>query len=101
MLTSNNLIEKSTDYLMFEQWLGKGLLTNGGASWHQQRKLLTPAFHFKILGTFRSQIEECCAILIDKLMAVADGKQVLDVYPYISLFSLDVICGNNYAIFST
>lgn len=78
---------------MLEHWLGKGLLTNGGASWHQQRKLLTTAFHFKILGSFKGQIEDCCDILINQLSALADGKSVIDIHPYVSLFSLDVICG--------
>lgn len=93
VLSSNELIQKSNDYETLEPWLGKGLLTNGGSSWHQQRKLLTPAFHFNILGTFRTPMEECCTILVHKLSAVADGKQTVDVYPYVSLFSLDVICG--------
>ena len=39
-------------YPLFEDWLGKGLVTNNGESWQQRRKFLTPAFHFQILKDF-------------------------------------------------
>lgn len=74
-------------------WLGKGLLTNGGDSWHRQRKLLTPSFHFKILSTFKEPMEECCATMVAKLRPLADGERIVDVYPFVSLMALDVICG--------
>lgn len=72
-------------------WLGKGLLTNEGASWHARRKLLTPGFHFKILSEFKQPMEKNCDILIDLLNDKADEKQ-FDIYPYITLFALDIIC---------
>lgn len=80
---------------MVRPWLGNGLLTNGGQAWHLRRKLLTPAFHFKILSTFKEPIIDSCDILIRKLNAVADGKQTVDIYPYITLFALDAISGKS------
>lgn len=77
---------------MVEPWLGKGLLTNSGENWHLKRKLLTPAFHFQILSTFKEPLEECCEILVERLREVADGRPV-NIYKYITLFALDVICG--------
>lgn len=94
ILSSNTLIHKSRNYDLLVPWLGRGLLTNGGEGWHQKRKLLTPAFHFKILSTFKGPMEDCCNILIDQLNEVADGRTI-DFYPYITLFALDVICGQN------
>lgn len=93
MLSSHTAIEKAADYEVTEKWLGKGLLTNGGESWHRQRKLLTPSFHFKILSTFKEPMEECCATMVAKLRPLADGERVIDVYPFVSLMALDVICG--------
>lgn len=91
------LIDKANTYSYFEAWLGKGLLTNSGENWHLKRKLLTPAFHFKILSTFKEPMEECCEILVDRLNEVADG-QPINIYKYVTLFALDVICGKQIPI---
>lgn len=37
-------------------------------------------------------MEECCEILVDRLSEVADGQPV-NIYKYVTLFALDVICG--------
>lgn len=92
ILSNNQLLYKSRNYQMLEPWLGKGLLTNGGEEWHKRRKLLTPAFHFKILSEFKQPMEKNCQILISKLKEKCDGETVFDIYPFITLFALDVIC---------
>lgn len=92
VLGNNQLLYKSNNYNMLQPWLGKGILTNGGESWHYRRKLLTPAFHFKILSLFKEPMEDCCDILISKLTDISDGR-IVDIYPFITLFAMDVICG--------
>ncbi|XP_016924202.2 probable cytochrome P450 4s3 [Drosophila suzukii] len=91
LLGNNQLLTKSRNYELLEPWLGKGLLTNGGESWHRRRKLLTPGFHFRILGEFKEPMEENCRILVRRLKTRADGES-FDIYPYITLFALDAIC---------
>ncbi|XP_017017316.1 probable cytochrome P450 4s3 [Drosophila kikkawai] len=91
LLGNNTLLFKSKNYELVEPWLGKGLLTNGGESWHRRRKLLTPGFHFRILGEFKEPMEENCRILVRRLREKANGES-FDIYPYITLFALDAIC---------
>ncbi|KAI8033434.1 hypothetical protein M5D96_013797 [Drosophila gunungcola] len=73
LLGNNQLLTKSRNYELLEPWLGKGLLTNGGESWHRRRKLLTPGFHFRILGEFKEPMEENCRILVNRLKTKANG----------------------------
>ncbi|XP_036319967.1 probable cytochrome P450 4s3 isoform X1 [Rhagoletis pomonella] len=90
LLSNNTLLKKSRSYELAEAWLGKGLLTSSDDAWHRRRKLLTPAFHFRILSEFKEPIEENCKIFIRKLREKANGEQ-FDIYPYITLFALDAI----------
>lgn len=91
ILGDNTLLFKSKNYKLMEDWLGKGLLTSGGESWHRRRKMLTPSFHFKILSEFRTPMLHYCDALVNQLIPLADGKEI-DIYPFITLFALDVIC---------
>lgn len=91
ILSSSEISHKAKNYKFMEPWLGQGLLTSGGDHWHKQRKLLTPAFHFRNLSEFKPQIDDNCNILITKLAEMADGRE-FDIYPYITLYALDVIC---------
>ncbi|XP_039962352.1 probable cytochrome P450 4s3 isoform X1 [Bactrocera tryoni] len=90
ILSNNKLLKKSKSYEIAEIWLGKGLLTSANEAWQRRRKLLTPAFHFRILGEFKEPMEDNCQILISKLREKANGEQ-FDIYPYITLFALDAI----------
>lgn len=63
-----------------------------GPKWKKHRKILTPAFHFQILKHFVDTFESCGDNLIQKLLKETD-KDSVDIYPYITLCTLDVICG--------
>ncbi|XP_062139798.1 probable cytochrome P450 4s3 [Drosophila sulfurigaster albostrigata] len=92
LLGNNSLLQKSRNYELLQPWLGKGLLTSGGESWHRRRKLLTSAFHFRILSEFKEPMEENCRILVSRLKQHATDGKPFDIYPYITLFALDAIC---------
>ncbi|XP_059619150.1 probable cytochrome P450 4s3 [Phlebotomus argentipes] len=91
VLSSQEIISKSGNYKVVMPWLGEGLLTSTGSKWQKNRKLLTPAFHFNILKQFQVVMDDCSDILIKKLSKVATDKPV-DIYPFITLYALDVIC---------
>jgi cytochrome P450 family 4 len=92
ILNNTRYIEKSREYSYVEAWLGTGLLTSTGSKWSTRRKLITPTFHFNILKQFIPIIGDHTRVLIDKFDRVSDGE-VVDIMPYISAYTLDVICG--------
>ncbi|XP_025831459.1 cytochrome P450 4C1 [Agrilus planipennis] len=91
LLGSTAITEKSSDYRCLHSWLGMGLLTSAGYRWRSHRKIITPAFHFKILESFIDVFEKNCSILIKKFEQEV-GKNSFDVYPYVTLLALDIIC---------
>jgi hypothetical protein len=54
--------------------------------------MITPTFHFKILDNFVEVFSEKSKILIGKLQKKV-GSKGFDVYPYVTLCTLDIICG--------
>ena len=56
--------------------------------------MLTPSFHFNILQDFLHIMNEAADNLIDKLQREAcDTGDVYDIFPDLTLSSLDIICG--------
>ncbi|XP_047096721.1 cytochrome P450 4C1-like isoform X2 [Schistocerca piceifrons] len=91
IMSSSELIEKSTFYSFLYPWLGEGLLTSSGSKWHMHRKMITPAFHFRILDNFVEIFAENGEVLVEKLKPKANGK-TFDIYPFITRCALDIIC---------
>lgn len=91
LLSSQKYLDKGLNYDFIHPWLGISLLTSTGSHWQTRRKLLTPAFHFKILEEFISVFNKQSSKLIQKLEKKADGN-AFDIYDDLALCSLDVIC---------
>lgn len=89
---STKYLEKSALYDFLIPWLGTGLLLSSGQKWHNRRKIITPAFHFKILEEFCLIFDSQSEILIKNLKKHELGD-VFDITGYISLMALDVVCG--------
>lgn len=68
------------------------MLYLGGKEWHCRRKILTPAFHFKILEKFIDVFNKNAHIFIKKLKNEV-ANPGFDVEPYVSHCTLDIICG--------
>jgi len=92
ILSSNKHIEKSRDYNFMHPWLGTGLLTSTGTKWHSRRKTLTPAFHFKILEDFVVVFNQQAEKLVTKLSPHAVDNKVVNIFPFITCATLDIIC---------
>ena len=94
VLSNNFLLQKSTQYDFLHPWLGTGLLTSAGSKWRSRRKMLVPAFHFKILHDFVPVFNEQADILVKRIRAKGDGV-IEDIIPLVTACALDVICGES------
>lgn len=93
VLSNNFLLEKSSQYDFLHPWLGTGLLTSGGKKWRTRRKMLVPAFHFKILHDFVPVFNEHASFLVKKLQIAALKGKPVDIVPSVTACALDIICG--------
>nr|XP_022909465.1 cytochrome P450 4c3-like [Onthophagus taurus] len=91
ILTSSKILNKSHSYTYLHNWLGTGLLTSTGNKWKKHRKIITPAFHFKILEDFIPSFDTASDVLVDVLKKEI-GKPSTNIFPYITLCMLDSIC---------
>ncbi|CAH2050525.1 unnamed protein product, partial [Iphiclides podalirius] len=90
ILSSTKYNQKSDIYTFLQPWLQDGLLLSYGAKWQSRRKILTPAFHFKILRKYFTSLEENSNRLVNIVNAVLDVN--VDVVPIISEYTLNSIC---------
>ncbi|XP_067118898.1 cytochrome P450 4c3-like [Centruroides vittatus] len=90
VLKSYTAVNKDWIYNIFHPWLGTGLLTSSNDKWRHRRKLLTPAFHFRILEDFQRIFNDQSTILIEKLKKKKENEEFL-MDELISLCALDII----------
>ncbi|MEE6495430.1 hypothetical protein FKM82_002044 [Ascaphus truei] len=72
-------------------WIGKGLLVLSGQKWFQHRRLLTPGFHYDVLKPYVKLMADCTQVMLDRLQEQVAGDEPIDIYPYVSLMTLDSI----------
>ena len=65
---------------------------SSGEKWHKRRRIITPAFHFKILEKFLHVFEEQAAVMVDRLDKMVN-KEAFDIECYLTSCTLDIICG--------
>lgn len=93
LLTSNRVLKKNDLYNHLIPWLGTGLLIADGKKWHSRRKIITPAFHFKILEQFLETFNRKGAKMVQMIQQkVGKEGRVIDIYPFINSCTLDIIC---------
>ncbi|KRT82402.1 cytochrome P450, partial [Oryctes borbonicus] len=95
-LSSSVHIKKSNGYDLFQAWLGQGLINNSGAIWRKHRKILTPAFHMKILEQFCDSFHKYGRMLVEKLKT--QEHKSIDIYKYVILYAMDAICDSSMRI---
>ncbi|XP_043941757.1 cytochrome P450 4B1-like [Protopterus annectens] len=78
-------------YQWIVPWIGKGLLVLSGQKWFQHRRMLTPAFHYDVLKPYVRVVADSVNIMLDKWEKHFTMNESLDIYPDVSLMSLDSI----------
>jgi len=59
--------------------LGEGLLTNEGASWLRQRRLMQPAFHRKQLNALSTVMTDATCAMLERWQSITQHGEILDV----------------------
>lgn len=66
-----------------------------GKKWQHRRKMLTPAFHFRVLEQFLDIFIEEGNKLVEHLKLKEDDN-VQDLVPLFTKHTLNAICGKNF-----
>ncbi|CAN7996056.1 unnamed protein product [Ixodes hexagonus] len=90
ILNNQKTMEKSFNYKLLHSWLGTGLLTSSGAKWKKRRRLLTPAFHFRILENFVAPMNQHARNMVQSLRQHS-GNDETDIVPYSAACTLEVL----------
>ncbi|EDS33785.1 cytochrome P450 4c3 [Culex quinquefasciatus] len=83
-------VKKSIIYEFMKPWLNEGLITALGKKWAQRRRIITPAFHFKILEEFLDIFNRRSEDFVRKLRTRV-GKGDFNIYEDVTLCTLDII----------
>lgn len=62
------------------------------------RKIITPAFHFKILEQFIETFDRIGNTLIKNHLSKYDKTEEFEIYPLAVMYTLDVMCGNYFIL---
>ncbi|XP_046637346.1 cytochrome P450 4c3-like [Daphnia pulicaria] len=92
ILSNPNLTTKTMEYkfIVSENCLG----ALAGDKWRHRRRLLTPAFHFKILDGFISTFNEksmASAAKMEEILGPSAGSKEIDVFPIMVKMTFDAI----------
>ncbi|XP_017034667.1 cytochrome P450 4d1 isoform X2 [Drosophila kikkawai] len=90
VLSSTQLLVKSHEYSFLGRWLNEGLLVSSGRKWHRRRKIITPAFHFRVLEAYVEIFDRRSRQLVGQMEANGSGK--INLGEAIHLCTLDAIC---------
>ena len=73
---SERFSKQTIDYRILSGSLGKGLVTNDGASWARQRRLMQPMFHNRAINPFDGPINAHTADMLERWAALPPGHRL-------------------------
>ena len=94
VLGSNQFLTKSLEYNILQNWICDGLLISSPSKWLKRRKILMPAFNFKMLKDFVEVFNRASCDLVKNLARYAkQNGGLIDMNRVVKLATLDAICG--------
>ena len=92
LLSSQKVLKKASTYWTLKEIIGDGLVVSDGDLWKQRRRIITPTFHFNILGDYFSIIKTHTEEFVSKLHNYAISKDEFNIFPVAKQHSLNIIC---------
>lgn len=83
--------QRSRDYRKLRRLLGNGLVTNDGASWLKQRRLMQPAFHRRRIAGFGETMVQETQKLLAEWETPAFSGEPLDVSAEMMRVTLNIV----------
>ncbi|XP_069701259.1 cytochrome P450 4C1-like [Periplaneta americana] len=82
LLTDTNLLDKGQFYKCMESFFGKGLVTETGVKWMQNRKCIAPNFNVSVFKSNVQIFNKHIYAMLNKLSQHVGGQE-FDIYPFL------------------
>ncbi|XP_017071972.1 probable cytochrome P450 312a1 [Drosophila eugracilis] len=92
LCSAQQLLQKTNDYMVFENWLCEGLFTSNHEKWAHRRKIIMPAFNYAMVKQFVTIFEKQSRILLTNVAKYSESGEAMDFLNLVSCFTLDTIC---------
>ncbi|KAM7282683.1 cytochrome P450 4V2 [Ixodes scapularis] len=89
VLSNSENLNKSFLYDMMKSWIGNGLLTSDKDIWKKRRKVLTPAFHFRVLEDYVPVMNRRASELVKKMNSLSSGS--FDLLPVMRIAAFGIL----------
>lgn len=90
-LNHRNYTKNTFQYNLLAGITGRGLLTNDGDSWLQQRRLIQPAFHRRKIAAFDSLIISSAQRMLDRWERIRRDETVFDIDSEMMQLTLEIV----------
>ncbi|XP_077557432.1 cytochrome P450 4C1-like isoform X2 [Haemaphysalis longicornis] len=94
LLTSKINMKKPIVYNFIVSWLGEhNILTATGASWRFKRRMMTPAFHFRVLSDYLSTFNNNATLLVERVdkLTAKEPAEPIPAFRLTQNCALDII----------
>ncbi|XP_037518356.1 cytochrome P450 4V2 isoform X1 [Rhipicephalus sanguineus] len=89
ILTNGQNLNKAFLYEMMKPWIGNGILMIEKSKWRSRRKVLTPAFHFRVLDDYAPIMNRRAREMISRLDTM--GTDFFDVLPVVRFVAFGIL----------